>query len=706
VILARDRPEREAAIVARSSVAERGRFWRRGGGLHLALAFATLAVGLAGIADYFLKLEVVFGWQGATRVSLPVAIGIAALGLGLGLHALGHRGRRQDGGGILSTVAGSLVVLTLVAGTMGFAFMQSRIEQMMSDSLARLHGDRARLFTKIILENTLDARAIATSATTVALMSRLERAPADAAARAQLAASAQSFLTSGSGWIAFYRDGRLLAQAGAPAQRPEMEVPLQGAFRRELLWDQGFFLRMRHPVREQERVLGEVVMERPLDLLTILTADINQWGETGELQLCALNADPFRCFPGRFSQRPFGVPHRIGERSSIVSYTLKGEPGIAFAPDFRGQMVLAAYGPVGNFGLGMVVKMDGAELYAPVRRQLMVMLLSLALLAALSLWLVHGRVAPLLRQLVESRRAAQANEARFLAAAESGLDGFYILESVRDAGAIVDFRVAYLNENGARLVSQSREQLLGRRLCEALPWIRSEGFFDKFSQVTHSGASLHEEIPLSVPGVKAAWLNRQVVRLGDGVAVTVRDVSERKAAEEKFKYMAQNDMLTGLPNRALFHDRFHQAMSRTRRSGQPMALFFLDIDRFKHINDTFGHAAGDDLLRAFAKRLRNCVRESDTVARLAGDEFTVILEGLHGPQDAEAVARKILAALVPAVVLAGRDVVVSSSIGIALYGKEDGEIGADALLERADQALYKAKGGGRNRYELYAAARA
>src|SRR5262249_55321699 len=151
------------------------------------------------------------------------------------------------------------------------------------------------------------------------------------------------------------------------------------------------------------------------------------------------------------------------------------------------------------------------------------------------------------------------------------------------------------------LVSQSREQLLGRMLCEALPWIRSEGFFDKFCQVTQSGTSLHEEIPLSVPGVKAAWLNQQVVRLGDGLAGTVRDVSERKAAEEKFKYMAQNDMPTGLPNRAVFPVRSPQAMSRTGRSGQPMALFFLDIDRFKHINDSFGHAAGDDLLRAFAK---------------------------------------------------------------------------------------------------------
>jgi diguanylate cyclase (GGDEF)-like protein len=669
------------------------------------VSLAMIAAGVAGIAVYFLKLDIVFGWRGFQQPALWTGVALVAAGLALGWRArrAGDRAAGGDGAGILPTVAASLVLLTIVAGALGFAFMQQRIEQMMSDSLARLHGDRARLFTKIILENTLEARAIAGRPGIAAQLRRLEQAPADAAARAQLREAAQNQLSSASGWIAFYQGDRLLAEAGSRAANPEMEVALQGSFRRELLWDQGFHLRLRQPVRDGDRVVGEVVIERPLDLLTILTADINQWGETGELQLCALNADPFRCFPARFRQQPFTVPHRVGERPSIVAYALKGEPGVAFAPDMRGQQVLAAYGPVGNYGLGMVVKMDGAELYAPVRRQLQVMVVSLAALAGASLLLVSVRVGRLLRRLVESRRAARANEARFLAAAESGLDGFYILESLRDAqGRIADFRVAYVNENGARLISPlSKEQLLGQPLGETVPWLRSDGFLDKFAQVAESGAPLREEVALSVEGVKASWLNHQVVRLGDGVAVTARDVSERKSVEEKFRHMAQNDMLTGLPNRALFFDRLQHAMARARRSDGPIALFFLDIDRFKHINDTYGHAAGDDLLRAFAQRVRGCVRESDTVARLAGDEFTVILEGLHGPADAEAVAGKILEALRPPVKLAGQEVVIGSSMGIALYGKDDGEFGHGALLERADQALYKAKSAGRNRYELY-----
>jgi diguanylate cyclase (GGDEF)-like protein len=161
-------------------------------------------------------------------------------------------------------------------------------------------------------------------------------------------------------------------------------------------------------------------------------------------------------------------------------------------------------------------------------------------------------------------------------------------------------------------------------------------------------------------------------------------------------------MLTGLPNRTLFFDRVRQAMARTRRAGKPMALFFLDIDRFKQINDTFGHAAGDDVLRVFAQRLRGCVRETDTVARLAGDEFTMILEGLGGAHDAETVARKVLESVRPPVALADREVTIASSIGIVLYAREDGrEMTADALLELADKALYSAKSGGRNRYVFH-----
>jgi diguanylate cyclase (GGDEF)-like protein len=240
-------------------------------------------------------------------------------------------------------------------------------------------------------------------------------------------------------------------------------------------------------------------------------------------------------------------------------------------------------------------------------------------------------------------------------------------------------------------------------LCDVAPLIRAAGFFDKYRRVAETGESLIEAFPISSPGFSASWLSHQVVRLGDGVAITSRDISERKAMEERFKYMAQNDALTGLPNRALFLDRLERAIARATRTKQPMALMFLDVDHFKGVNDTFGHAAGDELLRAFARRLQSCVRRNDTVARLGGDEFTIILEDLKTPQDSEVIAQKIAAALHPPIKLGDRDVNITSSIGIANhFDAVNDELSPGTLLEQADQALYSAKRGGRNGYVLYA----
>ena len=175
--------------------------------------------------------------------------------------------------------------------------------------------------------------------------------------------------------------------------------------------------------------------------------------------------------------------------------------------------------------------------------------------------------------------------------------------------------------------------------------------------------------------------------------------SEREIDAGRMNYLARYDPLTGLLNRTLFADRLQSAVARARRDGGLVALMFLDIDDFKDVNDRFGHAAGDALLRQVAERLVGSVRESDTVARLGGDEFTVILEGGHRVEDAGRVATKILAALAVPYRLGHRELVVTTSIGIAMY-PVDGE-DADELLRGADLAMYSAKAAGRNTYQYF-----
>jgi len=183
-----------------------------------------------------------------------------------------------------------------------------------------------------------------------------------------------------------------------------------------------------------------------------------------------------------------------------------------------------------------------------------------------------------------------------------------------------------------------------------------------------------------------------------------RDVSKRMAAEAALKasqmeleQLARVDSLTGLANRRQFDERLALGLERARRQQLPIALMYLDIDHFKHINDNLGHATGDAVLQRFAQRLGACVRAGDLVARLGGDEFAVLIEDAATAQAAEVIARKLLALMSEDIVIDGRTISVTTSIGIAFSTRPTNE---KILLSFADQALYAAKGSGRNAYRL------
>ena len=175
------------------------------------------------------------------------------------------------------------------------------------------------------------------------------------------------------------------------------------------------------------------------------------------------------------------------------------------------------------------------------------------------------------------------------------------------------------------------------------------------------------------------------------------DITERRRAEEAVHSAAHSDPLTGLANRLLFTDRLQHALARSVRSGAQIAVLYVDIDRFKDINDRRGHAAGDALLKDFAARLRSSVRASDTVARFGGDEFVILLEDLKEAKHAQRVAEKIVAACRSPLQLEGGEVLATASIGVACG---DGASEADALVKRADEALYEAKAAGRDGYRV------
>jgi diguanylate cyclase (GGDEF)-like protein/PAS domain S-box-containing protein len=199
------------------------------------------------------------------------------------------------------------------------------------------------------------------------------------------------------------------------------------------------------------------------------------------------------------------------------------------------------------------------------------------------------------------------------------------------------------------------------------------------------------------------WLTIRVVRRQDRsishFVAAFSDISVRKAAEEKIQYMAHHDVLTGLPNRVLLRDRFKQMRTRSKRLGLQMAMFFMDLDRFKQVNDTLGHGAGDELLLAVSRRLKDCLRQSDTISRLGGDEFIILVEGAEAPQYFAGVAGKVLRSLDEPFEVGGHMLSAASSIGIAVT-PDDGE-DFDTLLKKSDIAMYHVKDSGRGSFGFF-----
>ena len=290
--------------------------------------------------------------------------------------------------------------------------------------------------------------------------------------------------------------------------------------------------------------------------------------------------------------------------------------------------------------------------------------------------------------------------ARFFAAAESMIDDFYIFDGIPDAsGAIVDFRFSYINPNAEHRLGVPRETLYGKVLTEVRPFMIRSGLIDHYRNVVRTGMPYSCEVFIDDEMIKATWLNVQVIRIGDGIAITSRDVTEHRRRSDHVYYLAHHDHLTGLANRGLLQERLRQALLRAQDHGHMVAVLLLDIDNFKQINDTLGHANGDVLLAAMARRLLTSVRESDTVARIGGDEFVIVISEFRTVQDAERCGQQVIRNASQPIEISGRTINLTLSVGISMFPQ--GGRTAEELLRNADAAMYSVKDTGRNSLSVF-----
>lgn len=323
--------------------------------------------------------------------------------------------------------------------------------------------------------------------------------------------------------------------------------------------------------------------------------------------------------------------------------------------------------------------------------------------AGLVMLLLAAVGAMMRRQLLDldrTERALAVSEARFRDLASLSSDWFW----EQDAG----LRFTWVSEGLVAAIGVPRDSMIGKHLWDIPACNMAEEDWEAHRRLLGQRLPFRELV-LKIehePGV-FTWVSTSGNPMLDpdgkfaGYHGSVRDVTAQQESSEKARDMAHHDPLTGLPNRLLLLDRLTQAIAKAQRMQQRVALLFIDLDRFKQVNDTLGHDAGDDLLRKVAERLRQSIRRSDTVARLAGDEFVVVIENMGNDADFETLAAKIIDSATVTMPVGKTGISVTPSIGVSVF--PDHAATAEALLKAADAAMYEAKASGRATYRVASA---
>ncbi len=666
-----------------------------------AAGIAVIGIGALGAMGYALTLEFLYGWGGVVRMAAHTALGMIALGIGLTAQArtvapLAPADDDRHVSSVFRTAATLLLFGAAGSGLLGFGFLQTVVESQSRDYLAQMARDHIAMFDTVISYRSARADVLGSSLQLTNVVRADAAMRADAVADDALRGWAAAAAAQGFSYVGIEGDGRVRDLIGR-ATTPALTIGLRGMEGSTLLWDDGFVLRRRQLLLDAAGEAGSLLTEQRLDSLTRLSRQTNALGETTEMGVCNGDAARIHCFPLRSQALPFSAPRIVAGQPIPMDRALRGHTGDVIALDYRGRRVLAGFGPIGQTGLGLVVKREIVEIYAPIRKRLETVLLFLAVFLALGLWIMRRQLLPLLSALEASRMRASADLARLDAAVESHLDAFVILECMRDAnGDVHDMRFSMMNSEAEVFMARTRAETLGHGMCALIPAWRDDGMMAACIEVVASGQ--HQILERASVVRSMRWYHMQLVKLGDGVGLTVRDITSAHHTAEIIRHQVMHDPLTGAVNRAGLELTLKAVLAEAEAAGTVVGVAMLDLDNFKQVNDRLGHAAGDQLLVEVASRLKAAVRPTDTVARLGGDEFVVVLRNLEPGHGAEVVAAKLVAQVARPMRLENQAYEITVSVGISRFPLDG--TGPEELLRAADAAMYRAKSAGRNRFEL------
>lgn len=666
--------------------------------LALTAIFITMLIGLTGLAGYFLRLETLYRLAAFNQMPLPTAAGIILMGCGLWLLLQNilsrrHLTTRQYQRRITRRAIAALTLVAVAAGVIGFAVMRDAFEDALAKSIMLGATSNAASLGNSLEDSLSLHRIIVSHPGLKQQFVRLQKQPQDPDARAILRENADILMAAGLDGVRLYdADGQLVAGGGG-AMLNDLAPLAHRLIRAEqvayLVWQDGYLLHTENKIVAAGQTVGTVVAEQRLPAFDKLLRDLQASSPSTDALLCSRSDNTAVCAPSRFNSSLTSIPLAGGGRglSLPIELALLGQSGFMNTRDLRKTPVIAAYAPLQELGLGIVITMDTETLYEPLKHQIRLLAAALAALVSVGTMALQLAIRPLLEKLANIERRLRAIT-----------DNVPVLITYIDR----EYKLRFCNKTFEEWFGVPAAAALNNYVVNAIGpalYAQRRANIDR----ALAGERVEFELSSTALGITRHLHNTYIPDIASdgtvaGIYTLSMDVTPLKEVQQQLQQMARFDALTGLPNRYQMNEKLIEAILRCRRSEEPMAVMFLDIDHFKRINDSLGHAGGDEVLREFGRRLKNSVRQTDTVCRLAGDEFVIIFEQIGGIENAEDIARKIIANVEAPCEIKGKPLRIGTSIGIAYCPGQPPA--PDALLNQADQVLYEAKAAGRGTFRL------
>ncbi len=678
------------------------------------LIFSLTLIGAGAMTGYLFDVQLLYNWYGFTVIDIYSAAGFTMLGLGLLLawskgsnFSIFYKGR--DDKKILLVSILILLGAVFISNVTVFVAFARHNEESMRNLLVGSLSNKADIVNYKLNQviNSFDDILASDLVRRLMIDKGTLNDQQDMGKIAQISNLSAVTITDQSRHVVY--------SYGNMSQNPSSMLVLQTPYSAVFYHSpHGYILQLSKDIKQQGKYVGTVSTEWLFSLLNEFISGNEKASNNGyRAYICeaVTNNDYFKCLSALNSNEPRVVYFGQRGQQSLNQSTKNGNARFNVA--FQKNMTMTSFQPIGAYGVGLLLNANMADFYQPILNQLYIALPLVLGTIGLGSLMFYLQVVPLVRRVVRLKKKALTSKLEMRTMMRHVAESEARFHSAFDTAPI-----------GMAIVSvEGRVQMINPALCKIFGYDEAEFLQLNLKSITYPDdlemtmSRLQEVVDNKVTVVRFekryyhksgrliwALVNASLIPVGTEntsyFIVQIQDISLQKEEEELLQYKAHYDTLTGLANRTMLEDSMNMTIAASQRSNKSFAVFFLDLDKFKEINDNLGHDAGDRLLQILAERLKLELRKNDIVARIGGDEFVLVLTELHDYKTAAMFAERIINSLLKPITIQRHELFVTASIGISFYPSDGAE--SSALLKSADNALYRAKNAGRNNYQFSA----